>query len=98
VSIETYVVGQLVRWKAHFTDEEGEDVDPVEVTLFLNPPTEIEFSLTLSGGEVVPGVATGDFSALADVNEEGDWNYRWETEDPVCVAQGVIQVMERNVA
>lgn len=96
--IEEYVVGAPVTYNATFyaDPEKTVPVDPTTVTLIVQPPTEDEF--TLSGDANAPGAEDdGVFSAAHVITEAGDWNYRWETTDPMVVVQGVFHVRDRNV-
>lgn len=95
--IEEYVVGQPVTYRATFYSDPERTIliDPEVVTLIVNPPTEEEFELDVSPDDPTP--EEGSFSATHIVTEHGDWNYRWETENPVIVVQGVYHVSASNV-
>ena len=67
-------------------------IDPASVVLSLLSPTGAVVSPTVAND---PG--TGAFSASHVVDEYGDWQWRWQTENPRIVDQGTIYVKEKNV-
>lgn len=83
----------IVWSKTFYSDASQETpVDPASVVFKLLSPTGTIISATVTNE---PG--TGVFSAAQVVDEYGDWNWRWETENPRIVDQGTIYVREKNV-
>ena len=83
----------IVWSKTFYSDASQETpVDPTSVVFKLLSPTGNIISAT-----VTDEPDTGNFSAQYTVDEYGDWNWRWETDEPRIIDQGTIFVKERNV-
>ena len=100
MAIEEYVIGQPVVFRERvYSDASLEDlVDPEDIKLILKPPTADVIEFTYLGSEVTRE-EEGVYAVEHVVDEEGDWNYRWESTgtDTTTVSQGLVTVSESNV-
>jgi hypothetical protein len=99
MAIEEYVVGQPVVFRDRvYADSTLTDlVDPDDITLTIKPPTDVAVTFTYTTPGEVTREEEGVYAVQYEVDEEGDWNYRWESTNPDTVVQGVVTVYENNV-
>lgn len=98
MAIQEYPVGQPVKFTITFYSDAARTVavDPNTVQLTLNPPEGEDQVYTLVDDEIENEAGTGNFSLTATPDAPGDWKYRWESDEPVVVVQGVIHVRETS--
>lgn len=74
----THDLGDLVRVEATFTDSVlGTAVDPDVVKLSVKSPDDVVTTYVyLTDAEIVKD-AVGEYHADIDVDQAGDWFYRW---------------------
>ena len=87
------IIGQTVVLQATFKDIAGVLVDPSSVTLTIEDP---------SGDETTPvptNPSVGVYQHPLDLDEVGDWDYRWEgdTTEGTAVCEGRVCVVSSSV-
>lgn len=99
MAIEEYLVDQPVVFRDRvYADSTLTDlVDPDNITLTIKPPTGAAVTFTYTDPGEVTREEEGVYAVLYEVNQEGDWHYRWDTVNPDTVVQGLITVYENNV-
>lgn len=76
MSAFTCDVGDVPKISFFVTDADGESVDPSEVLLYLQRPSGMVGTYTLSAGQVTRQAA-GTYSYNGTATEAGYWNVRW---------------------
>lgn len=93
----TYDIGDQVRVTATLTDLAGTATDPTAVTLTVRKPDGTSTSYTYGAGTVTKS-ATGVYYKDVDVDQAGEWNYRWTGTGALVVAEeGQFYVRARRV-
>lgn len=79
MSANTYDLGDLIRVDATFTDPLNDDapIDPDVVKLSVRTPSGDVTTYTYGDGDTIENDDPGDYHALIDADEDGDWFYRW---------------------
>jgi len=75
--MNTYVLGNLVRVSAAFTNSVGAAVDPAVVKCQVRKPDGSITTLTYGTDAAVVKSAVGAYYLDVDANAEGVWRYRW---------------------
>lgn len=91
--MSTPIVGQSVILQATFTDTDGELVDPSSVTLTIEAP---------DGTTTTPAVtnpSVGVYQHILDLDEVGDYDFRWEgtTSEGTAVCEGRVCVIASGI-
>lgn len=83
--------GSDIYWRIIFysDDTKTTPVDPAVVNFFLKKPDGSEVI-----GTVVDESGVGAYSSTNNVDQYGNWEWRWETSNPTVVDQGIIEVVE----
>jgi hypothetical protein len=76
MSIEVLHVGDLFRVIATFTDITGTLVDPTTVSLSVLDPSGNTDTYTFAGGQITKA-STGVYRKDVEVDEIGEWRYKW---------------------
>lgn len=79
-----------VVWRVTFYSDDlrTTTVDPTGVVFKIESPSGVINTPTVTDESGV-----GNFSATYVVDEFGDWNWKWVTDDPRIVIQGTITVL-----
>lgn len=75
-NIQTFDIGDTVRFAAVFTTTAGVATDPTTVALKLKEPDGAETSYTYAGAAVTKD-STGTYHKDVVVDASGTWHYRW---------------------
>lgn len=91
--MSTPIVGQSVVLQATFTDTDGNLVDPSSVTLTIEAPD----GTTTTPVPTNPSV--GVYQHTLDLDEAGDFDYRWEgdTTEGTAVCEGRVCAVASSV-
>ncbi len=92
-----YIVGQLVRLSAAFTDAAGAAADPDTVTLRHRPMSvpgaTLQTEIDPGEGTVIGRDGVGQYHADISMDDPGTYYWRWEsTGDAQAAAQGSFSV------
>lgn len=77
--------------------QNGQLVDPTEVTLIIEKPDQSETVLTLTGTDITRE-SLGKFYYDADLDQAGTWEYRWKTTSPKGARESYFVVPASRVA
>lgn len=94
--METYDVGDQVRLTATLTDLSGTATDPTAVTLTVRKPDQTATDYTYAAGQVTRS-GTGVYYRDVDIDQAGEWNYRFAGTGALVVAEeGRFYVRQRR--
>jgi hypothetical protein len=87
--IADYPVDEVVTFTGRFYSDPAQTapVDPDEVMLRVLSPEG-----TSTDYEEPENPEVGVYTQEITLDEVGDWGYRWITDGPVCIVQGVVTV------
>ena len=77
MTINTYIVGKLVRIHAAFTTAAGAFIDPEIVTLKHKDPLGVETTLTYPTDAALVKDSVGNYHVDIDAEIAGMWYVRW---------------------
>jgi hypothetical protein len=85
VTGNTYDIGDRIRVKCDFKDQNDVVADPGDVTLKVKPPDGIVATYTYLGATVNKS-AVGQYYKDVSLNQEGKWYYKFEGTAPIETA------------
>jgi hypothetical protein len=77
LAVNTYDIGQAVRFTVTFADTAGVSTDPTTVTFIIRDPSGTETTYTYPPAGTIVKDDTGDYHADVTIDEAGLWYYRW---------------------
>lgn len=84
--MNTYDIGDQVRLTSNLTNLSGTLTDPTTVTLRVRKPDGVATDYTYAGGAVTKS-STGVYYRDVDIDQAGEWNYRWSGTGTLVVAE-----------
>jgi hypothetical protein len=92
----SYPRGGVAEIDLELTNVAGTLTDPTALVLRILPPDGTKEERTWPTGEGITKASTGKFSAIIDLDQAGEWEYRWEATGAVETASGGTLQVERD--